>query len=101
VKVNGEFTKIQNDLDVMLFQVGEFGQLVADDKITATEHRVHKANSPQVERYAMALFFDAPMDTVIHSTSVLTEDSRYGGSSGDSCSYQHWTEESFKRYIVE
>lgn len=101
VKINGEFTKVQADPEVMLFQVGEFGQLVSGDKIMATEHRVHKAHSPQVERYAMALFFEAPMDTLIHSTSVLTQDSRYGGNAGDPCSYQHWSEESFKRYIVE
>ncbi len=100
VNVNGEFKKIVADSDLMLFQVGEFGQLVANDKIMATEHRVHKANSPQVERFAMALFFEAPMDTVIHSTSALTKDSRYGGTTGDPCTYQHWTEESFKRYIV-
>lgn len=101
VKVKGEFKRVQSDPEIMLFQVGEFGQLVTNDKIMATEHRVHKAYSPQVERYAMALFFEAPMDTVIHSTSTLTQDSRYGGSAGDPCSYQHRTEESFKRYIVE
>ncbi|CDR34845.1 hypothetical protein [Criblamydia sequanensis] len=34
---------VSDDLDVMMFQVGEFGQLVKDDGIRATEHRVHKA----------------------------------------------------------
>ena len=87
------------DDDVMLFQVGEFGQLASNDAIRATKHRVHKAMGA-IERFTMALFFDAPMDTVIHSTSVLTEDSRYSGSAGDPCSYQHWHEESFKRYLV-
>ncbi|MBM3184172.1 MAG: isopenicillin N synthase family oxygenase [Chlamydiae bacterium] len=98
---DGVFKKvIANDYDVMLFQVGEFGQLIANDEIQATEHRVHKALG-SVERYTMALFFDASPDTVIHSFSELTQDARYGGSAGDPCSYQHWDSESFKRYIVK
>lgn len=101
VNVGGPFKKIQADLDVMMFQVGEFGQLATDDAIRATEHRVHKAVGSSVERYAMALFFDAPMETVIHSLSQLTQDSRYGGMAGDPCTYQRWHEESFKRYIVK
>ncbi len=98
---DGVFKKVRaDDPDVMLFQVGEFGQLVTNDAIRATEHYVHKA-SGIVERYTMALFFDAPMDAVIHSTSELTSDSRYGGVKGAPCSYQFWHEESFKRYIVK
>ncbi len=89
-----------NDPDVMLFQVGEFGQLVSDDAIHATEHRVHKALGA-VERFTLALFFDAPLDAVIHSTSELTQDARYGGKAGDPCSYSRWHEESFKRYLVK
>ena len=49
----------------------------------------------------MALFYDAPLDTVIHSTSVLTEDSRYGGPAGSPCSYGDWHQRSFDRYIVK
>ncbi len=84
-----------------MFQVGEFGQLATDDAIRATEHRVHKAKGTHVERYAMALFFNAPMETTIHSFSELTQDSRYGGMPGDLCTYQRWHEGSFNRYIVE
>jgi len=101
VKVDGTFKKIQADPEVMMFQAGEFGQLVTNDAIKATEHRVHKAQGPRIERYAMALFFDASMDTVIHSFSELAQDSRYGGKAGDPCTYQHWHEESFKRYTVK
>lgn len=101
VNVGGQFMKIEADLDVMMFQAGEFGQLATDDAIRATEHRVHKAYGSHVERFAMALFFDAPMETVIHSFSELTQDSRYGGVAGDPCTYQRWHEESFKRYIVK
>jgi isopenicillin N synthase-like dioxygenase len=89
-----------DDPDVLLFQVGEFGQLVVNDAIRATEHRVHKA-SGKVERYTMALFCDAPMDVVIHSTSELTSDSRYGGGKGTPCSYKRWNEETFKRFLVK
>ncbi|MDR3623923.1 MAG: hypothetical protein P4L16_02150 [Chlamydiales bacterium] len=92
---------VSDDPDVMLFQVGEFGQLITNDAIKATEHRVHKAKS-STERYTMALFFTLPMETVIHSFSELTEDARYGGNGpGSPCSYLHWHEESFNRYIVK
>lgn len=98
---DGIFKKVLAcDHDVLMFQVGEFGQLVTNDGIRATEHRVQKANGC-IERYTMALFFDAPKDVVIHSFSELTQDSRYGGAPGTPCSYGHWDEETFKRYIVE
>ena len=38
-----EFEKVvANDPDVMLFQVGEFGQIVTNDAIKATEYRVQR-----------------------------------------------------------
>lgn len=91
---------VADDPDVMMFQVGEFGQLATNDAIRATEHRVHKA-SGCVERYTMALFFNANLESVIYSNSELTSDSRYGGNPGDPCSYRRWHEESFNRYIVK
>jgi isopenicillin N synthase-like dioxygenase len=98
---DGIFKKVvADDPDVMMFQVGEFGQLATNDAIKATEHRVHKA-AGCVERYTMALFYDAPMETTIHSSSLLTSDARYGGIAGSPCTYQHWHEESFKRYLVK
>ncbi len=97
---DGMFKKIvADDPDVLLFQVGEFGQLMTDDAIRATEHRVHKAHGP-VERYTMALFLNAPRDTVVHSFSELTNDSRYGGIAGAPCSFGQWQERSFNRYLV-
>lgn len=99
VKVHGTFQKITADPDLLLFQVGEFGQLILNDGIQATEHRVHKA-AGSIERYALALFFEAPPETVIHSTSKLALDARYGGVMGAPCSYKHWGEESFKRYTT-
>lgn len=90
---------VADDPDVLLFQVGEFGQLATDDAIRSTEHCVRKA-SGCVERYTMALFISTPMQTVIHSLSELTKDARYGAKAGEACTYQHWHEESFNRYIV-
>lgn len=77
--------------------LGEVGLLVTNDAIKATEHRVQRPLAGSIERYCMALFFDVSMDMVIDSTSTLTTDSRYKAGG---CSYQHWSNESFKRYIV-
>lgn len=96
----GVYQKVVANPDVMLFQVGEFGQLATNDEIRATEHRVHKA-AGNVERYTMALFSQPGMDVVIHSTSMLTKDARYGGGPGDPCSYRRWNDETFKRFIVK
>ncbi len=100
VRIEGKFYKVEADPEVMMFQVGEFGQLATNDGIRATEHRVHKPFDSDIERYTIAVFFNAPMETVIYSSSELTKDARYGGSSGDPCSYERWNEESFKRYIA-
>lgn len=100
VKIGDTYKKVvADDPNVMMFQVGEFGQLVMNDKIRATKHRVQKATG-NVERYTMVLFTDAPMDAVIHSTSELTNDSRYRGMAGDPCSYRDWNARTFERYIV-
>lgn len=90
---------IADDYDVMMFQVGEFGQLATNDKIRATEHRVHKAYEG-IERYTMATFINAPMDSVIRSYSELTNDERYGAAAGEPCSFEHWHLETFKRFLV-
>lgn len=98
---DGVFRKvISSDPEVLLFQVGEFGQLATNDAVRATEHRVHKTKD-EIERYTLALFFDIPMDTVIHSTSELTKDERYGAMKGEACSYAYWSEASFRRYLVD
>jgi len=95
-----EFKKVEAlGSDVMLFQVGEFGQLASNDKLHATQHRVNKAHGA-IERYTMALFFTPPPSSIIHSTSTLTSDARYEGLSGDPCSYQTWHKNSFHRYLV-
>lgn len=99
VRVNDTFYKvISDDPDVILFQSGEFGQLVTDDAIKATQHRVHKAKGG-IERFTMALFIVPADDTTIYSHSVLAEDSRYGASPGEACTYKHWGDSSYNRYL--
>ena len=94
-----EFKKVtSDDPDVLLFQVGEWGQIASNDAITATEHRVQSADIP-CERFTMALFFTAPGNSEVTSTSVLTEDSRYGEA--ESCTFSHWNEASLARYEVK
>jgi isopenicillin N synthase-like dioxygenase len=103
VKARNEetFKKVVADgKEVLLFQVGEFGQLATNDAIRATKHYVHKAEG-NIERYALAFFFDPSMDAPIHSFSELTQDERYGGKPGDPCTYRQWHEGSFHRYIVK
>lgn len=95
------FKKVMaNDLDVMMFQVGEFGQVITNDKIHATEHAVCKPLEA-VERYTLAVFYNAPMELPISSTSVLTSDTRYGGKAGESCTYRQWSDASFQRYLTQ
>ncbi|NNM44383.1 MAG: isopenicillin N synthase family oxygenase [Chlamydiae bacterium] len=100
-KAGTQFHKVvSDDPDVMLFQVGEFGQLASNDAIKATKHRVHKARGG-IERYTMALFINAAMDTVIRSHSELTKDARYGAGAGESCRFKHWHEASLNRYLFK
>ncbi len=98
---DGVFKKVcANNPDVMLFQVGEFAQLLTEDKMVATQHRVDKALDA-VERYTMALFFDAPMDATIHSFSQLARDPRYGGLPGEACTYRQWDKATFNLFLVK
>lgn len=89
-----------NDEDVMMFQVGEFGQIVSQDAIRATEHRVHRAVGA-IERYTLALFFEGPAHTPILSTSSLTADERYGAEPGEPFTFAQWSQASFERYLVK
>lgn len=100
-ETDAPFKKVQaTDRSLMLFQVGEFAQLVTNDAIRATQHRVNKANGA-VERYTLAMFCDAPMDTTIESTSVITADPRYKAAPGEPYTYGEWCQESYKRFLVK
>ncbi|MCH9614008.1 MAG: hypothetical protein SP1CHLAM54_10170 [Chlamydiia bacterium] len=101
VEVDGVKKKVvANDPDVLLFQVGEFGQLATNDAIRATKHSVNKAIGP-IERFTMAFFFNAPMDSLIHSTSELTSNQRYPGEAGDPCTYGEWHENTFNLFLIK
>jgi isopenicillin N synthase-like dioxygenase len=95
-----QFEKVSlSDKSVLLFQVGEFGQLLSDDHIQATQHTVRKAKG-EIERYTFALFFSAGVNTKIKSHSKLIEDDRYKQhqSADGSISYAEWEKASYERY---
>lgn len=94
------FEKIYaSDKSILLFQVGEFGQLISNDRIKATRHLVKKAFDG-IERYTFALFYSAGDQTTIRSQSILTSDARYqdNQSSDGSITYDKWQKASFARY---
>lgn len=101
VPSNGhQFEKINcSDKEVLLFQVGEFGQLISNDRIKATKHMVRKA-SGQIERFTFALFYNADHHTIIKSNSELTQDARYqlNQFADGSISYENWQKASLDRY---
>ena len=95
-----DFEKINaDDKSIMLFQVGEFGQLISNDRIKATKHIVKKAMGG-VERFSFALFYSPDNDMVIQSKSILTQDARYTNNQdaeGRIC-FSQWHLASFARY---
>lgn len=90
------------DHSILLFQVGELGQLVSNDRIRATKHIVKKVKG-DIDRFTFALFFSPQEDYLIRSTSVLTSDSRYRDhqTADGSLPYLAWREASFERYRAE
>jgi isopenicillin N synthase-like dioxygenase len=62
---------------ILYFQIGETAQLITNDRVIATPHRVHAIDpdSPlsDADRYTLALFFALPMNFPIRSSSVLTQ----------------------------
>lgn len=94
------FEKVHvNDKSIILFQVGEFGQLASHDEIRATEHLVRQACS-NIERFTFALFSNPAADTIIHSKSELIKDSRYKDQSLEEggIKYSDWAKASYARY---
>lgn len=101
VPSDGEhFEKIEAaDKSILLFQVGEFGQIISNDRIKATRHCVKKARGG-IERFAFAVFYNAADHAVFHSTSQLKQDVRYSQhqAADGSISYGQWKEASYDRY---
>lgn len=94
------FEKIQaDDKATLLFQVGEFGQLLAHDRIRATQHKVKKAKG-DIERYTFALFYGLEDSFMVTSHSTLTNDTRYAQNklANGSVSFGDWSTASFARY---
>lgn len=87
------------DQSILLFQVGEFSQLVSNDKIRATKHLVKRANG-NMERYALAIFYTPDANAVICSQSELAKDARYTNNSSPDGSivYDKWDKSSYARY---
>jgi isopenicillin N synthase-like dioxygenase len=91
-----------SDKSVLLFQVGEFGQLISNDRIKATKHKVKKTNS-EIERFSFALFYSADENLIIQSVSELTKDARFIKNKFDdeNISYGKWEKASYDRYRVK
>lgn len=97
---NQKFEKIEaSDKSILLFQVGEFGQLISNDRIRATRHIVKKAHN-EIERFTFALFFNPDPNYIIHSQSKLIADPRYAHyqSPDGSISYATWEKASYEQY---
>ncbi len=95
-----EFEKVHaTDRSLLLFQVGEFGQIASNDRIKATRHIVKKAKG-EIDRYTLAVFFNAADDARVKSTSVLCRDERYANnvSADGSITFLEWANASFERY---
>lgn len=98
---NGQtFEKIHaDDKSILLFQAGEFGQILSNDRIHATQHQVRKAFG-EIERYTFALFHTPEDHVLVNSHSRLTEDARYKNNQSidGSLLYGKWAEASYARY---
>jgi isopenicillin N synthase-like dioxygenase len=97
---NGEqFEKVNiPGKDILLFQVGEFGQLISNDEIKATKHLVIKVKGG-IERYSFALFYSPNKNMMIESYSSLITDNRYRlNQVRRRLSYDQWEKASFDRY---
>jgi isopenicillin N synthase-like dioxygenase len=83
--------KINIPANCLAFQVGEVFQLISNDKVTATLHRVHKAKNCQ--RLAYAMFFSPNDNYIIKSTSESFSD-RYT----EGITFKEWSTNSFNKY---
>lgn len=89
------------DKSIMLFQAGEFGQIISNDRIHATQHLVKK--SPVgTERFSFALFVNIVHDYVVKTTSELINDPRFKKAvrADGSLTYGDWRIATYDRYRV-
>lgn len=98
-----QFEKVHAiDRNLLLFQVGEFGQIASNDRIKATRHIVKKAKGG-IDRYTLAVFLNAAPETRIHSSSQLAADERYASNQDKDgyITYGAWDKASFERYRAQ
>jgi isopenicillin N synthase-like dioxygenase len=97
-----EFIKVPaNNKNILIFQAGEFGQLITNDRIRATKHVVKRSLLP-LERYTYALFFSADGEHIVNSKSELITDPRYVNyAKNGSISYRQWEAASYEKYRVK
>ncbi|STX27818.1 Uncharacterised protein [Legionella beliardensis] len=93
-----EKVKLPNK-STLLFQVGEFGQLLSNDRFIATKHMVKKA-PVGVERFTYALFYSPDENMLIKPNSILTNDLRYLENQDIKgfINYKRWSKASLARY---
>jgi isopenicillin N synthase-like dioxygenase len=92
-----DYVKIEaSDKSLLLFQIGEFSQVASNDRIKATKHLVKKAHG-DIERFAFALFFDAPYEATVKSTSTLAANPRYMSSQSEDgfVTYGDWSKATY------
>lgn len=89
------------DKSILFYQIGEFSQLISNDRLIATQHLVKKAYHG-IERHTFALFFNPDLNFEINSSSFLTKDDRYRlqESSRGAITYAQWQQASYERYRV-
>ena len=101
IPTNGtQFEKVEvKDKNILLFQVGEFGQLASNDQIRATKHTVKKAKG-NIERFTFALFYNILDDQFIRPKSELTKDTRFTENClpDGSIYFGKWADASYARY---
>ncbi|HEU5280576.1 MAG TPA: 2-oxoglutarate and iron-dependent oxygenase domain-containing protein [Gammaproteobacteria bacterium] len=94
------FEKVHaTDKSILLFQVGEFGQLASNDRMKATRHIVKKAMGG-IDRFTLAVFFNPAAETRIRTTSVLATDTRVTANLAPDgyLAFSDWERDSFARY---
>lgn len=81
IEVDGEYRHVVAPKESILYQIGDFGQLLTGDEVEGTRHLVNKPETlvENLERHTFALFFDPPLETRVREgvESVLTSDPRY------------------------
>lgn len=89
------------DQSIMLFQAGEFGQIISNDRIHATKHLVRKT-PVGFERFTFALFVNIDHDYQVKPVTALASDPRFQKmvKADGSITYGDWRSASYDRYRV-